>query len=198
MRGMSADLFMKNGWWEQPASLEGDPVWKAHKFQFAQRGGAQMFAYDVDGDGDNDLITSLNAHGWGLSWFENHKDAEGAITFREHRIMGSKPEEFPHGVAFSLLHALSLVDVDGDGLKDIVTGKCYRAHDFKDPGGYEPAVLYWFRLTRKDGKADFAPHLIDNNSGVGRQLITGDINGDGAIDIVIGNKKGTFVFLQTE
>ena len=65
---------MKNGWWEQPASLKGDPVWKAHKFQFAQRGGAQMFAYDVDGDGDNDLITSLNAHGWGLSWFENRKN----------------------------------------------------------------------------------------------------------------------------
>ena len=56
--------------------------------------------------------------------------------------MGSKPEESPHGVAFSQLHALSLVDVDGDGLKDIVTGKCYRAHDFGDVGSREPSVLY--------------------------------------------------------
>ncbi len=111
--------------------------------------------------------------------------------------MGSNAEESVHRVAFSQLHALSLVDVDGDGLKDIVTGKCYRAHDFRDPGSHEPAVLYWFRLTRKDGKVDFVPHLIDGDSGVGRQLVTGDINGDGAVDIVIGNKKGTFVIIQS-
>lgn len=189
------DLLMKDGWWEQPAS-KGDSGWKAHRFRFAQRGGSQMFAYDVDGDGDNDIVTSLNAHGWGLSWFENMKGEDGKITFREHRIMGSTAEESVHRVAFSQLHALSLVDVDGDGLKDIVTGKCYRAHDFRDPGSREPAVLYWFRLTRKAGKVDFVPHQIDGDSGVGRQLVTGDINGDGAVDIVIGNKKGTFVILQ--
>jgi hypothetical protein len=103
------------------------------------------------------------------------KGEDGTITFSEHRIMGSKAEESAHRVAFSQLHALSLVDVDDDGLKDIVTGKCYRAHDFGDQGSREPAVLYWFRLTRKDGKVDFVPHLIDGDSGVGRQLVTGDI-----------------------
>jgi len=156
-----------------------------------------MFTYDVDGDGDNDVITSLNAHGWGLSWFEHVKGTDGNITFVEHRIMGSRPEESPYGIAFSQLHALSLVDVDGDGLKDIVTGKCYRAHDFHDVDSRAPAVLYWFRLTRKDGKVEFVPHLLDDDSGVGRQLVTGDIDGDGTVDIVIGNKKGTFVFLQS-
>jgi hypothetical protein len=58
-------------------------------------------------------------------------------------------------------------------------------------------VLYWFQLTRKNGKVDFVPHLIDDDSGVGRQLVTSDINGDGAVDIVIGNKKGTFAILQS-
>jgi hypothetical protein len=191
-----ADLFMKDGWWEQPASID-DVSWKPHPYRFAQRGGSQMFAYDVDGDGDNDIVTGLNAHGWGLSWFENMKGEDGQITFRERRIMGAKAEESVHRVAFSQLHALSLVDVDGDGLKDIVTGKCYRAHDFRDPGSREPAVLYWFQLTRKNGKVDFVPHLIDDDSGVGRQLVTSDINGDGAVDIVIGNKKGTFAILQS-
>ncbi len=33
-------------------------------------GGAQMFAPDVDGDGDADVVTSWQAHGYGLSWFE--------------------------------------------------------------------------------------------------------------------------------
>jgi len=35
------DLLEKNGWWEQPASLAGDPVWKFHDQPFGE-GGAQM------------------------------------------------------------------------------------------------------------------------------------------------------------
>ena len=65
-----ADLLEKDGWWEQPANLEGDPVWKFHAYQFTkEHGGSQMYAYDVDGDGDNDVIASLAAHGYGLSWY---------------------------------------------------------------------------------------------------------------------------------
>lgn len=191
-----ADLLTKDGWWEQPSSLEGDPVWKSHSFRFAERGGSQMFAYDVDGDGDNDVVTSLDAHGWGLSWFEQVAGQNSQVTFTEHRIMTSKPEESPHRVAFSQLHALSLVDVDGDGLRDIVTGKCFRAHDFRDVGSRQPAVLYWFRLERAENKVDFVPHLIDDDSGVGRQLVTGFVDEDDTIDILIGNKKGAFILLQ--
>ena len=32
------DLLEKDGWWEQPDSLAGDPVWKQHKFPFSGRG----------------------------------------------------------------------------------------------------------------------------------------------------------------
>ena len=42
----------------------------------------------------------------------------------------------------------------------------------------------------------FVPHRIDDNSGVGTQVVTGDLNGDGRPDIVVGNKKGTFAFMQ--
>ena len=70
------------------------------------------------------------------------------------------------------------------------------AHDFHDPGSREPAVIYWFKLTRHDGKVEYVPHRIDDNSGVGRQLVTGDLNKDGLLDFVIGNKNGAFVFLQ--
>ncbi len=191
------DLLEKDGWWEQPPSLVGDPVWTHHPFAFGT-GGAQMYAYDIDGDGRNDVITSIAAHGYGLAWFQNVDDGKGGTTFREHLIIDKAPSESRYGVAFSQLHAVDLADIDGDGLKDIVTGKRFWAHGPTgdvEPGA--PAVLYWFQLVRRaDGMVDFVPHLVDNDSGVGTEVMATDVNGDGRPDIVVGNKKGAFVHLQ--
>lgn len=202
------DVIHSNGWLQQPASLEGDPDWEFHAYPFVDRsgtdvwdimlkGGSNMFAYDVDGDGLNDVITSLDSHGWGLSWFEQVRSG-GKISFREHAIMSKqeKNTDNPYGVQFSQLHAVELADVDGDGLKDIITGKTYRAHDFKDPGARQAPVVYYFRLTRKNGQVDFVPYQIDDEAGIGRQLESGDLNGDGLLDLVIGNKLGAFVLIQ--
>ena len=193
-----ADLLMAEGWWEQPEKASGEP-WKKHPFAFG-KGGAQMHVYDVDGDGDQDVITSLVAHGYGLSWFEHVKKADGDIDFVEHAILPATAEGTLDGVQFSQAHAVHVVDVNGDGLKDVITGKRFWAHGPKgdpDPGG--PALLYWFELVREGGKtgADavkYVPHKIDEASGVGTQFAVGDLNADGRIDIVIGNKKGGFVF----
>ena len=189
------DLLEKTGWWEQKAGGE----WAKHPFPFAGPGGSQMFAYDFDGDGDNDIITALHAHGYGLAWFEQIASDDGGITFERHLIMGSKPEESSYGVAFSQLHGLRLEDIDGDGLQDIVTGKRYFAHGGKDPGGKDAPVIYWFRTVRGEGgEIDFVPYLIHDASGVGTDVTTGDANGDGRIDVVVGNKKGCFVHLQAD
>jgi hypothetical protein len=81
---------------------------------------------------------------------------------------------------------------------DIVTGKRFWAHG-KNGGDPEsdgfPAVLYWFKLVRPaKGQADFVPYLIDDDSGVGTQVVVGNITDKKYPDIVVGNKKGVFVF----
>ncbi|MBA4149452.1 MAG: VCBS repeat-containing protein [Verrucomicrobia bacterium] len=195
-----ADILERDGWWEQPASLEGDPLWKHHKYPFAPgMGGAQMYAYDVNGDGLTDVITSFAAHGYGLSWHEQLKEKnEGEISFREHIILDKQGKRNKYGVSFSQLHGVDLVDVDGDGLKDIITGKRFWAHGPKgDPEPNAAAVLYWFKLVRNPDKSvDFIPFQIDDDSGVGTQVVAADFNGDKLPDIVVGNKKGTFVHVH--
>lgn len=194
------DVLELGGWWEQPESLEGDPLWQHHAYPFSREiGGAQMYAYDIDGDGDSDVVASLNAHAWGLSWFEQVRDGEGVIDFIEHPLMGATREVNPWGVRFSAPHAMDLADVDGDGLLDLVTGKRHWSHGPDgDPIAGEPSVLYWWGLERGPEGARFVPHLIDDDSGVGTQVMAGDLNGDGRVDVVVGNKQGTFVFVQSE
>lgn len=188
------DLLEKNGWWEQPASLDGDPVWKQHKVAFSGPGGAQMYAYDVNGDGRNDVITGLAAHGFGLVWYEQLADGK----FKSHTITGEKPADNAYGVKFAEIHAIDLVDMDGDGLKDIVTGKRWWSHGAKgDPDPETSAVLYWFKLVRGPaGKIDWVPHLIDADTGVGVQVVAGDFTGDKLPDVVIANKKGIFALVH--
>jgi hypothetical protein len=193
-----ADVLEKTGYWEQPEDLAGDPVWTKHDFDFgaAAVGGAQMFAYDVDGDGDNDVITSLDAHGYGIALFQNAADS-GAPGFLLRLLAGAAPGDGSTGIVLHEPHALDLADVNGDGLLDIITGERFWGHY---PGGDasldDPALLYWFELRRDAPEAHFIPHAIDTNSGVGTQVSSGDLSDDGLLDVVISNKKGSFVFRQ--
>ena len=189
------DILTKDGWFRQPVSLDGDPKWAFHLVAFAPHGGAEMYAYDVDGDGDNDVITSLAAHEFGLAWHEQLRDGD-KIVFRQHLIMGSKPADNRYGVLFSELHTVNLVDMDGDGLKDIVTGKTYWSHHTQSPMWDAGAVVYWFKLVRGEDGVDWIPYQADGEAGVGRQVIVGDLNGDELTDIVVGGMKGCHVLLH--
>lgn len=174
------DVIIKGGWWQSPANVE-EANWKFHPADLGQDC-ANMYAYDVDGDGDNDIISS-SAHNYGIWWHEQQQDGNGNTVWKTHEI--SK--------LFSQSHGLVMTDINGDGIPDLVTGKRYHAHNGKDPGASEPAALYWFGLV--PGKAPrWIPHLIDDNSGIGLSFVVKDINKDHLPDIIISNKKGIFYF----
>jgi len=181
------DVICTGGWWEQPegaAELNADAgqAWKFHPANLGEAC-ADMFAYDVDGDGKPDVISS-SAHKFGI-WVHQQRGPDQFLKqdlFRE---------------LLSETHAMHCVDINGDGLKDLVTGKRWWSHGRSEPGSDWPAMLYWFEAKKqKDGSIRFRPHVVDTDSGVGTQFWVGDINGDGFPDIVVSNKKGTHVFEQ--
>ena len=99
----------------------------------------------------------------------------------------------------SQTHAMHHVDIDGDGVKDLVTGRRFWAHGPRgDDGANDPAYLYWFQASKKtDGSIPYTPRLIDDDSGIGTSFAVADMNGDGRPDIVVANKKGVHVLLQS-
>ena len=73
-----------------------------------------MYAIDLDGDGKNEVLTGLVAHGFGLAYYKA-TNAE-ATQFEKVDIMTNKAETSPVGLAVSQLHAVALGDMNGDGL----------------------------------------------------------------------------------
>ncbi len=191
------DVVEKAFWYEQPAD-PGKGLWQKHQWAPIPYGGggAQILVHDFDGDGDADIVTSYNAHAWGLGWFEQYEPGK----FARHDLMGESSTQNPFGVAFSQMHAFALADIDGDGRMDFVTGRRHYAHQGRDPGGLQEPVLYWFRNTvtsdGAEGPIKFIPHLVHRDSGVGVEVKVADLNGDGRPDIVSSSKKGLTVHVQ--
>lgn len=197
------DLLEARRWWENT----GEAKWTQHNFAAGIGGGAQMFAYDFDGNGKNDVFTSLAAHRYGVAVYLQNKSGEAADapnaagTAASHwtRVMlaSEQPQDNDYGIIFSQPHAAYLADIDGDGVKDIITGKRYWAHNGNDPDERGARVIYWYQ-TKRDGKGgvDFVPHLVDAESGVGVDVQVGDVNGDKLPDIVVANKAGVYILTQ--
>ena len=207
------DILTPRGWLEAPADPRAagnwtyHPAWEPANVPVTPRvapGGAAtapnpaappavaelgfMHVLDVNGDGRNDVITAAG-HDFGVFWFE--QGADGKWT---KRIIDS---------AWSQGHASTLVDLNGDGRLDFVTGKRFMAHNGSDPGEREPLGVYWYEYRQVAAPAgsaggpqvEWIRHLIDygGRMGGGMQIPVTDLDGDGDLDLVCAGKSGLFV-----
>src|SRR5690554_7149799 len=118
-----------------------------------------VIAADVDGDGDMDIIGVSDDHG--LFWFEN---LDGNGNFSDKKIIDNQISS----------RSVVAVDFDGDGDLDILIN------------GHTTYKISWYE--NLDGQGNFGPKQIVDGTGMYANMVAaGDINGNGAMDIVFAS-----------
>jgi len=175
------DFIIPNGWLEAPKKpFEED--WKFHQEFELGTASVPIIVADVDQDGTNDLIVG-QGHDYGLDWYRQVKG-------KERNWIKESIDPFN-----SQYHSMEWEDMDNDGQKELVTGKRYRAHNGKDPGGNDATGIYYFKWTGtalSKQVVDYGVYGEGKGTGVFFKVI--DINASGKKDIIVAGKDGLYIY----
>jgi FG-GAP-like repeat/Secretion system C-terminal sorting domain len=132
--------------------------WTEHLVDGEFDGVSSVYAMDIDGDSDIDVIGAANSAD-DVSWWEN-LDGEG-LLWDEHRL-----DSFYDGA-----HGVFATDLDGDGDADILGAA--RSHD---------EITWWENL---DGAGLYwEDHILSNTFNGAECVYSADVNGDGRLDVL--------------
>ena len=156
-----------------------------------EKAGMGVASADVDDDGDSDLLV-VNLERQTDSYFRN----EGSYFFDATRLVGLGTVSMRH-TRFGVV----LADFDNDGRLDLyeANGKIALSGPAEGDGYAEPNTLY--RGSIDDGAIRFeelgpaggvAPGLVHTS----RAVASGDLDGDGGIDLVVTNRDARAYLLM--
>ncbi|MFC2119171.1 T9SS type A sorting domain-containing protein, partial [Bacteroidota bacterium] len=121
-------------------------------------GANSVYACDIDGDGDNDVISAS----WldnKIAWYEN---IDGAGSFGPQQIITTSAIE---------AHTVYACDIDGDGDNDVLSAS------------YGDNKIAWYK--NLDGNGNFSDQIIITNSAINALSVYAcDIDGDGDNDVL--------------
>ena len=151
----------KIAWYENNGA--GDPSFTARTIATTADGAASVFAADIDGDGDQDIISaSLNDNT--VAWYENGLAAFGDPSFSSANITTS----------FDAAAQILTVDIDNDGDLDVLGA------------AYADDEIAWFE---NNGASD--PSFTSRTIAMGTSSVNGawsvyaaDMDSDGDIDVL--------------
>ncbi|MCD4707243.1 MAG: T9SS type A sorting domain-containing protein [Candidatus Sabulitectum sp.] len=122
-------------------------------------GARSVYATDLDGDGDTDVL-GVGYYANDITWWEN-RDTGAGIYWTEHTVDGS----------FNGAHSVYATDVDGDGDTDVL-GAAYLDDD-----------IIWWENTDGTGTV-WTEHSVDGNFDGARSVYATDVDGDGDTDVL--------------
>ena len=144
-------------WWENPGNNGG--TWTQNKVDGDFDGASSVYAADMDGDGDQDILgAGYSANG--IAWWEN-QDGTGTLWV-EHMV------DDDYNYATSILAG----DIDGDGDLDIIGAS----------SGFSDKVTWWENQAGKD--PEWIPHTVGGELNYATAVHAVDIDGDGDLDIL--------------
>ncbi|MFC1600778.1 FG-GAP-like repeat-containing protein [Candidatus Sumerlaeota bacterium] len=196
-------------WWENTNGSA--TAWREHEIITAWDGGNVVYAADVDGDGDEDILVAATTDDQ-ITWHENLSPRRQA-TFPEKQVVSGSVD----GV-----RSVAAADIDADGDLDVVGaaregneivwwenvnghGDSWTTHsigsDFLQPlwahvgdidrdgnvdvlgASFEGGQIAWWRNVNGDGSS-WTKNLVDGSFGEAFNAYPCDLDGDGDLDIL--------------
>ena len=156
------DVLSASVWDDKIAWYENDggspPAFTGHVITTTADGAHSVYAADVDGDGDMDVL-SASHNDDKIAWYEN--DGSSPPSFTSHVITTNA----------NSANSVYATDVDGDGDVDVLSTSSGddKIAWYENDGGSPPT---------------FTGHIITTNADYAESVYAADVDGDGDVDVL--------------